>query len=124
MRKSADGTGDAVVLVDADGFALPTDWSTDGRYLVYQERTSGTEYDLRYVEFQSDGEVSEPVTFLATPASEAYAMFSPDGRFVAYQSRESGSNQIYVRPFPDGPGKWQVSVNGGVFCFHGDATLM
>ena len=114
MSKSANGTGEAIVLVDADDFVVPTDWSTDGRYLVYQERTSGTDFVIRYVEFQSDGEVSEPVTFLATPAGEGYAMFSPDGRFVAYMSNESGSRQIYVRPFPDGPGKWQVSVNGGV----------
>ncbi len=114
MRKSADGTGEAVVLVDIDSLAITNDWSTDGRYLVYEELSPQTAYDIRYVEFQSDGEVSEPVTFLATTASDRSAQISPDGRFVAYMSDESGSYQIYVRPFPDGPGKWQVSVDGGV----------
>ncbi len=93
--------------------AAPTDWSKDGRYLAYRELAPATGFDIRYVELQSDGEVSEPVTFLATPASEWSARFSPDGRFVAYMSDESGSYQIYVRPFPDGAGQRQVSVNGG-----------
>jgi hypothetical protein len=38
---------------------------------------------------------------------------SPDGRFLAYSSSESGRNEVYVKPFPSGDGKWQVSVNGG-----------
>jgi serine/threonine-protein kinase len=38
---------------------------------------------------------------------------SPDGRFLAYSSDESGRNEIYVRPFPHGEGRWQISVNGG-----------
>ena len=45
--------------------------------------------------------------------SERSAKFSPDGRFVAYVSDESGRNEVYVRPFPGGDGKWQVSGNGG-----------
>jgi hypothetical protein len=39
--------------------------------------------------------------------------FSPDGRWIAYASKESGGREIYVRPFPDSGGKWQVSVGGG-----------
>ncbi len=36
-------------------------------------------------------------------------MFSPDGRWVAYASNDSGSFQIYVKPFPEGLGRWQLS---------------
>jgi hypothetical protein len=32
---------------------------------------------------------------------------------MTYASNESGNYEIYVRPFPDGPGKWQVSDSGG-----------
>ena len=40
---------------------------------------------------------------------------SPDGKWIAYSSNETGRSEIYIRPFPEGPGKIQVSVNGGVF---------
>jgi hypothetical protein len=33
---------------------------------------------------------------------------------LAYASDESGRYEIYVRPFPHGAGKWQVSVNDGM----------
>jgi hypothetical protein len=45
---------------------------------------------------------------------EGLGAFSPDGPFEAYVSRESGQNEIYVRSFPDGDGRWQVSKDGGV----------
>ncbi len=113
MRKSADGTGEAVVLVESESDLHWPDWSHDGRYLVYSEENSETGRDIRYVELGSDGAASEPVTFLSTPANEDRPQLSPDGRFLAYVSTESGRNEIYVQPFPDGPGKWPVSVNGG-----------
>ncbi len=48
--------------------------------------------------------------YLVTEFSEAEGAFSPDGRWVAYQSQESGDSEIFVRPFPPGGGKWQISV--------------
>ncbi len=38
---------------------------------------------------------------------------SPDGRLLAYISDESGRREIYLRRFPDGSDKRQVSVDGG-----------
>ncbi len=113
MRKAADGTGEAVVLVESESNLRWPDWSHDGRYLVYIEENSDTQRDIRYVELGSDGAASEPVTVLSTPASEDRPQLSPDGRFLAYMSTESGRNEIYVQPFPNGAGKWQVSGNGG-----------
>ena len=113
MRKSADGTGEAVVLVESESILYGPDWSHDGRYLVYTENNSETGRDIRYVELGSDGAASEPVTFLSTPANEDRHQLSPDGRFLAYVTNESGRTEVYVQPFPDGAGKWQVSVNGG-----------
>ena len=55
----------------------------------------------------------KPAAFLATPFDEAHAQFSPDGRFVSYTSSESGRVEVYVRPFPAGDEKWQVSASGG-----------
>ncbi len=58
-------------------------------------------------------EGSEPIPWLRTPAAEQLAQISPDGKYAAYQSDESGQWEIYVRPFPEGSGKWLVSSNGG-----------
>jgi hypothetical protein len=44
---------------------------------------------------------------------ESNAAISPDGRWLAYISNESGTDQVYVRPFPQGSGKWQISPDGG-----------
>jgi hypothetical protein len=41
------------------------------------------------------------------------AAFTPDGRFVAYESVESGRSEVYVRPFPAGDQRVQVSSAGG-----------
>ena len=40
-------------------------------------------------------------------------MLSPDERYLAYTSDISGRLQVHVRPFPEGPGRWQISSNGG-----------
>ncbi len=114
MRKAADGTGEAVALVEAEVGMSSPDWSRDGRYLLYTEHhPESTRADIRYLELQDDGGASEPVTFLATAANERNPRLSPNGRFLADSSDESGRDEIYVRPFPSGEGKWQVSVNGG-----------
>ena len=57
----------------------------------------------------------KPVPILQTPADERNPQVSPDGKWIAYSSNETGRSEIYIRPFPEGPGKIQVSVNGGVF---------
>ena len=90
------------------------DWSPDGNYMVYE--VSGdpkNKRDIRYLKRKTDGGGFEEAVFLATPRQEGAAKFSPDGRFVAYCSDESGRFEVYVRPFPEGAGKWQVSTNGG-----------
>ncbi len=111
---AADGTGEPTVLVESPNVLSNPSWSRDGRYLVYEEVNPETGPDIRYVQIETDGSASEPVTFLATSAGEYAPKLSPDGRFVAYVSVESGRDEIYVRLFPEGTGTRQVSVNGGV----------
>ena len=52
---------------------------------------------------------------VATPFVETDPAFSPDGRWPAYVSTESGQQQIYVRPYPTGGGRWQISDGTGGF---------
>ena len=54
-----------------------------------------------------------PVPLIRTAFDENQGSVSPDGRWIAYVSNETGRREIYVRPFPFGQGRWQVSVDGG-----------
>ena len=58
----------------------------------------------------ADGAARE---ILRTPAAERDTVFSPDGQWIAYMSGESGRPEVYVRPFPTGGGRWQISTAGG-----------
>jgi len=68
--------------------------------------------DIFYQKWGSP-ETAQP--FLQTQSSEVGPEISPDGRYIIYMSDESGSNEIYMKPFPNGAGKWQVSTDGGAW---------
>ena len=51
--------------------------------------------------------------FAATTTAEREGRFSPDGRWVAYTVDQSGLPHVYVRPFPVGEGRLEVSADGG-----------
>jgi serine/threonine protein kinase len=89
---------------------LPSDWSLDGRYLLYRTQNAKTRYDLWA--WPLDGSTkSFPVA--QTGADDRDGQFSPDGKWVAFESDESGRFEIYLQRFP-GPGtKWPISTNGG-----------
>lgn len=111
--RPADGTGEARKFLATSGSEQPEDWSSDGRWIIFTRGRPGGSGDLFYVERTIDGQWSEPQAFLATDARETAAQLSPDGRFVAYVSDESGRSEVYVRVFPEGEGKWQISEQGG-----------
>jgi serine/threonine-protein kinase len=102
-RKRADGSGESERLTEAKFAQWADSISNDGRYVVYIENQA--QFDINYL----DLETKETHSFLKSQFSEGYPGISPNGRFVAYTSNESGTQQIYVRPFPTGEGKWQVS---------------
>jgi Tol biopolymer transport system component len=89
-----------------------TDWSREG-FLFYTEIDPKTRADLWYLPLKgSTGENAKPVAFLQTEFDESFGQISPDGRWIAYISNESGRYDVYVRSFPAGAGKWQVSLTG------------
>ena len=113
FSRAADGSAEPVSLVSTSRTELPSAWSPDMKYFLYVVQGPETGWDIWYLERKEleDGFDSRP--FLQTSFSETQSRLSPDGRFVAYLSDESGRFEIYVRPFPQGGGKWQVSANGG-----------
>jgi Tol biopolymer transport system component len=92
--------------------ATPTDWSRDGRWLVFLTNDPESARDLWVLPMRQPDAKAQIV--LATRFDETNAKFSPDGRWLAYQTNESGRYEIAVRAFPSGGRTWQVSSSGGV----------
>jgi serine/threonine-protein kinase len=112
-RKRADGSGSEGLLLDDDNVGLPTDWSRDGKYLIFSRggiQANGEEVWALPLE-------GDRKPFVVVPHSgnsfTTDGALSPDGRFLAYTSTESGQLQVYVIPFLKGEGKWQVSRDNG-----------
>jgi len=110
--KPASGAGQEETLVTSGNWKMPGDSSKDGKYLSYLMQDPALDNDIWILPLTGD---QKPFLFLQTPYMEWDGEFSPDGKWLAYTSDESGRSEIYVRPFPEGNGKWQVSVSGGVF---------
>ena len=89
---------------------IPTDWSRDGRHIVYSATSPRTGSDLWMLPV---GDERKPVAIVQTPFNESDGRFSPDGRFIAYVSDESGRDEVYVQALPPSEGKWQISTGGG-----------
>ncbi len=102
----ADGSGEPLLLTEGRQATV----ARSGAHMVFNRPGEETKGDLWSISLEGDG---EPVVFLQTEAAERQPTLSPDGRFVAYKSDESGQDEVYIKPFPEGPGKWQVSVDGG-----------
>jgi serine/threonine protein kinase/Tol biopolymer transport system component len=94
------------------GQAWPTDWSRDGRYIVGNILNSETLLDAWAADLSA---TPAKITYLTrTSGNQQDQHISPDGRWVAYASNErSNTLEVYVRPFPEGPGNWRVSTAGG-----------
>jgi Tol biopolymer transport system component len=108
--KSSNGTEAEQLLLKSVPQKQPSDWSPDGQTILFNDYDPTTRADLWVM--PQEGK-QEPFPFLRTEFVEENARFSPDGHWVVYRSDESGKGEIYVRPFPSGSGKWQVSVKGG-----------
>jgi serine/threonine protein kinase len=108
-RKEANGLGDAeIVFASKNQQKSVNDWSSDGRYVVYDD--TGGPTSVWILPLFGD---RKPFPFVQGAYDARQARFSPNGRYIAYVSNESGNFEIYVTTFPDRTGKWQVSTAGG-----------
>jgi eukaryotic-like serine/threonine-protein kinase len=98
----------------SDLILQPTDWSRDGRFVVYGRRDSKTQWDVWVVPANAGGADRKPAVYLQTPFNEHHGHLSPNGRWMAYASDESGRWEVYVGEFPGGGSRWQISAGGGV----------
>jgi Tol biopolymer transport system component len=108
--KSADGSGSEELIIESETPKAPMSWSPDGKLLVYWQFAAVG--DAWAVPLEGD---RKPIPLLQSQFAEVFPQVSPDGKWLAYQSNETGRTEIYIKPFPEGPGKWQVSTEGAAF---------
>jgi serine/threonine protein kinase len=110
-EKMSNGGGQDELLLKSADQKYVTDWSRDGRFILYHAGTGETKRDVWVLPLFGD---RQPFPFLRTKADEAQAQFSPDGHWIAYASDETGRMEVYIQAFPSSGGKWPVSRGGGI----------
>ena len=111
-RRPSSGGPEEVLLRIEGKFLTPSDWSRDGKFLLFSEGAASAQQEILALPLTGD---RKPFVFV--PRGNFFiprTRFSPDGHWVVYQSNESGRPEIYAVPFPGGQGKWQVSTAGGL----------
>jgi dipeptidyl aminopeptidase/acylaminoacyl peptidase len=116
-RKDAGGGGREEQLTTDAGDKFPSDWSPDGRFVLYiaPAAPAGGRGGGGLWALPVDGDrkpVEVDIGRRVTPG--ASAQFSPDGKWIAYASTDSGRSEVYVRSFPESGSPWQVSTQGGL----------
>ncbi len=109
-QKPSSGAGTESTLLTSPFDKNLTSWSSDGRFLAYQEANPTTSTDIWILPLFGD---RKPIPFAHTAFIEGHARFSPDGHWLAYACDESGQLEVYVQDFPGPGGKWQISTSGG-----------
>jgi Tol biopolymer transport system component len=112
LQDAGGGSKEELLFENANSKA-PSDWSRDGRYLIYTETDPKGQGDIWYLQDPLNKSADHrPVLFQGTDAVESQGQLSPDGHWLAYVSNASGEYQVYVRPFLSGTGRWKVSASG------------
>ena len=104
-RKRSNGSGPEEIVAETGADALATDWSRDGRHIVYQKG-----YDLWLVTLGSPSTTSP---LIEDSGGQEQARFSPGGEWLAYTSNETGRAEVFVRELAQGGAKRQISSTGG-----------
>jgi DNA-binding winged helix-turn-helix (wHTH) protein len=83
----------------------PTDWSRDGRTILFNLFTPEGGTDVWRMEL-ADNASARPL--IAGPGNQRNARFSPDGRFVVFISDENGTPEVLVESLED-RARWRVA---------------
>jgi Tol biopolymer transport system component/tRNA A-37 threonylcarbamoyl transferase component Bud32 len=120
FRKDSGGSTDEQQVIEGPNAQFATDWSRDGRVLIYQELAPDTQRDLWVLPLTPEGKVpgnAKPTPYLRTKFNEWNARFSPEPspRWVAYQSDATGRNEVYVGVLPQPRAEFPISTAGGKY---------
>jgi len=104
-RISVEGLVEPQVLAKGHFPSMAPD---DGTVLFTRHSPEGS-WDLMALDLTAN----EPVVVAGGANWQYGGVVSPDGGLVAYVSRETGRDEVYLRRYPQGDQKRQVSVDGG-----------
>jgi eukaryotic-like serine/threonine-protein kinase len=111
QKRTSGGGNDELLTQISVPYFVTRDWSRDGRFILYSAGGSVGARNLWALPLTGD---RKPFAVTHSEFRENHAKFSPNGRWMAYDSNESGRPEVYVQPFPQGEGKWQISNNSGL----------
>ena len=110
LYRTSLGSGTAellLALADPFGLVLPTDWSQDGRFLLYQvQDSSNPRWSIWLLPLSGD---RTPMVLLSNEFTNYGAHLSPDGNWIAYNSTESGTYDVYVQRFQSPGPKMRIA---------------
>ncbi len=112
-QKAASGSGQDELLLTNSLSDFATQWSRDGRFIVYFEQDPKNKYHLWVLPAEGAAADRKPIPFLRTEFNELHGQLSPDSHWMAFTSDRSGRREVYVRPFPSGEGECTISLAGG-----------
>ena len=99
-RRAVTGPGDDSLLFQSDRAAIATDWSRDGRIIVYTRTDAApTGLDVWLLFVAS----AQAVPIVRTRGTDDNGALSPNGRWLAYQSSDAGSDEVYLQIAPSEP---------------------
>jgi Tol biopolymer transport system component len=111
-QRAAGGTGQDELLLANGNSKVPSQWTRDGRFLVFSENHPKTKYDI-WVMQMNPGVERKPQVFLHSEFNELHGQLSPDNHWMAYTSDKTGRREVYVVSFPAGEGETRISTDGG-----------
>ncbi len=94
----ANGQGREELLYASSENKIPTSWSADGRFLLYNTEAGSASPGIWVLPIEGTGE-HKPIPLLNTGANERAGVFSPDSRWIAYVSNASGKAEVYIQAF-------------------------
>jgi serine/threonine protein kinase/Tol biopolymer transport system component len=96
------GSPELLAKSDAVFQRTPSDWSHDGRFLIYTQNGA-----IWYVALES----GKPGTNGTRFSDGTNGQLSTDGKWLAYSARD---RQVQIRPFPTGEGVWQIPFDNAL----------
>jgi hypothetical protein len=113
--ESDHGSGEG--FPQSDTIQLPTDWSSDGRWIFYQTSVAQVNSEI-WLASAADRKI---MPLLQTRFDCVAAALSPNRQHLAFSANDTGRHEIYLQRFQEGdPPKLigdrrRVSRNGGTF---------